>query len=381
MNPALPVTRILKRSHDPPWHDVVQCPVLAYVSVDTVLAGRSALGAGDDAQPRPALSVVVAVYNEERSIEPFLARLVPVVETIGAYEIIFCLDPSSDATEQVIVRAIETNPRIALLVFSRRFGQPAAVMAGLRYSTGETCVVIDVDLQDPPELIVDLYRTLRDGFDVVAAQRRSRKGETLMKRAVASAGYRLINAVSDVRIPPDTGDFRIMSRRVVDEVCALKEGHGFLRGLVAFVGYRQTQVEYDRDPRAYGAGKYNRFWGSLRIGFNGLFGFSNVLLNLTLLAGLVVCGAGFLATVYLLVATLGFNQGLPLGTALIVVLALFLGGVQLISVGILGQYVGRIYDEVRHRPPVLIDRIIRHPQHATATDPGSWRGPSRSMLV
>jgi len=310
-------------------------------------------------QARPALSVVVAVYNEERSIEPFLARLVPVLETIGSYEIIFCLDPSPDATEAVIVRAIESNPSISLLVFSRRFGQPAAVMAGLRHCTGQQCVVIDVDLQDPPELIHQLYGKSREGFDVVVAKRRSRKGETFVKRVVASAGYRLINAVSDVSIPPDTGDFRIMSRRVVDEVCALKEGHGFLRGLVAFVGYGQTQVEYDRDARAFGEGKYSRYLGSLRIGFNGLVGFSNVLLNLTLLAGVLVCGSGFLAMAYLAVARFGFHQRVPLGVPLVIVLALFLGGVQLISVGILGQYIGRIYDEVRHRPPFLVDKVIR----------------------
>jgi dolichol-phosphate mannosyltransferase len=190
------------------------------------------------------------------------------------------------------------------------------------------------------------------------ARRRTREGETRLKKAIASLGYRLTSAVSDVPIPPDTGDFRIMSRRVVDSLKHLKEGHGFLRGMVAFVGYRQTHIEYDRDPRVHGEGKYNRYWGSLRIGLNGLFGFSTFLLNLTLFFGIGICGIGFLIAVYVVLANLVLSRPFPVGAPLMVILALFLGGVQIIAIGVLGQYVGRIYDEVRDRPRFLIDRVV-----------------------
>lgn len=202
------------------------------------------------------ISVIVPVYKEEANIRPFLARLEPVLAPLGEYEILFCLDPSPDNTEAVIEAEIKRNSNIGLMVFSRRFGQPSAVMAGIHQCQGESCVVIDVDLQDPPELIADLYYKMREGYDVVYAKRRTRAGETLIKRLVSYLGYKVINATADVNIPRNTGDFRIMSRRVIDELRHLKEGHGFLRGLVAFVGFDQSYIEYDRDERAHGAGNY-----------------------------------------------------------------------------------------------------------------------------
>lgn len=304
-----------------------------------------------------SISVVVPVYNEEKNIRPFLARLEPVLQKIGKYEILFCLDPSSDNTENVILEEIERNRSIGLLVFSRRFGQPSAVIAGIHRCSGETCVVIDVDLQDPPELIFGLYQKLAEGYDVVFAQRRSRQGETAIKLGVSWLGYKIINAVTDVNIPRNTGDFRIMSRRVVDELRTLKEGHGFLRGLVAFVGFRQTFVEYDREIRAHGTGNYNRYLGSLKIGLNGLVGFSNFLLTATLLAGIAVAGIAFLLAVGISV-TWFMGVKYPIGVPTIIVLVLFLGGVQLVSIGILGEYIGRIYDEVKQRPIFIVDRAV-----------------------
>ncbi len=306
----------------------------------------------------PAISVVVPVYKEESNIRPFLERVVPVLEKIGTYEILFCLDPSPDRTEEVIVQAISENSSIRLLVFSRRFGQPAAVAAGIEHCSGAACVVIDVDLQDPPELIADLHAKMREGYDVVYAKRRKRNGETAMKLLVAWLGYKVINAVSEVRIPRNTGDFRIMSRRVVQELRGLKEVHGFLRGLVAFVGFSQAFVEYDRDARAHGAGHYNRYIGSLKIGFNGLIGFSTFLLDLTLILGLAISFIAFLGVVYVLAALTVFGQDFPLGTPSILISILFLGGVQLISVGVIGQYVGRIYEEVKHRPKFIIGHSV-----------------------
>lgn len=307
-----------------------------------------------------AISVVVPVFREEKNIRPFLARLEPVLEKIGSYEILFCLDPSPDNTEQVIMEEIQRNPRIGLLVFSRRFGQPSAVMAGIHKCSGETCVVIDVDLQDPPELIYDLYQKLSEGYDVVYAKRRSRQGETAVKVFVSWLGYKVINALTDVQIPRNTGDFRIMNRRVIDELARLKEGHGFLRGLVAFVGFRQGFVEYDRKARVAGEGHYNRYLGSLKIGFNGLVGFSNFLLSATLLAGLVVCTVSFVLALTI-IATFFAGVEYPKGTPTIIVLILFMGGIQLVSIGILGEYIGRIYDEVKLRPTFIVDRAINVP--------------------
>lgn len=305
----------------------------------------------------PDISVVIPVYKEEANIAPFLSRLVPVLEQIGRYEILFSLDPSPDRTEAVIREHIAANPSIRLMVFSRRYGQPAAVMAGILNCTGETCVVIDVDLQDPPELITDLYCKLREGHDVVYAQRRSREGETWLKKLVSALGYKLINAISDCRIPPNTGDFRIVNRRVIEELRFLSERHGFLRGLVALVGFRQAAVQYDRDARHAGIGNYNRYLGSLKIGLNGVVGFSTLPLSFLLWFGAAIAALSVVLIVAMFVTKLVLGAAYPLGIPTITVLVLFLGGVQLIGIGVLGEYLGRVYDEVRHRPRYIIDRI------------------------
>lgn len=307
---------------------------------------------------RPLISVVVPVYREEENIRPFLRRITPVLEKIGAYEIIFCCDPSSDRTEEIVEEEIGRNPSIGMLVLSRRFGQPAATMAGIRHCGGEACVVIDVDLQDPPELIPILYSKLKEGWDVVCAKRRTRKGETFAKLMLSYIGYRVIGAISDVEIPRDTGDFRIMTRRVVEELKRLGESHGFLRGLVGFVGFRQTSVEYDRSERRRGAGHYNRFLGSLKIGLNGLVGFSNFLLSISLMAGLVIAFASFLLIVYIAISKFYLKLPYPMGVPTTISLVLFIGGVQLVSIGILGEYIGRVYDEVKRRPNYIVDRAV-----------------------
>lgn len=321
----------------------------------------------------PKLSVVVPVYKEERNIAPFLARLEPALERIdGDYEVVFCLDPSPDGTEAAIEREIARNPRVRMLVFSRRFGQPAATMAGILNCAGEACAVIDVDLQDPPELIVEMHAKLAEGFDVVYAKRRSREGETAVKLAVSAVGYWLINKLSDVAIPRDTGDFRLMSRRVVEGLRRLNETHGFLRGLVAYVGYRQTFVEYDRAARAQGAGHYNRLFGSMRIGLNGLIGFSSRPLFLMSLAGLALAVFSFaLGAWYVFQKLVGFSiiEGLPT----VVLVVTFFSGVQLLGLGLLGEYVGRIYDEAKRRPAYFLDRRVNFPV-ARAAESGDSTG-------
>ncbi len=304
------------------------------------------------------MSVVVPVYKEERNIGPFLERTVPVLAQIGSYEILFCLDPAPDRAEQVICEAITHNKNIGLLRFSRRFGQPAATMAGILNCRGRWCVVIDVDLQDPPEMIETLWRKAQEGYDVVTARRKSREGETLVKRVVSRVGYRFINQIAEVPIPRNTGDFRVISRRVIEELRGLSESHGFLRGLVSLVGFSQTEVMYERDARHAGVGNYNRYFGSLKIGFNGIFGFSTFPLQLMMWTGFGIATLSALAIIVVIVLKIIEGSEYPMGIPTITVLILFIGGVQLAAVGVLGEYIGRIYDEVRRRPLYIVDRAV-----------------------
>lgn len=308
------------------------------------------------------ISIVVPVYKEEKNIYPFLARTEQVMKEMQvSYEIIFCLDPSPDQTETRILEEINRNSQIKLLIFSRRFGQPAATMAGIFMCTGKSCVVIDVDLQDQPELIIPLYAKLQEGNEVVFAKRRSRKGETLFKRFISHIGYALINRLSDVQIPRNTGDFRIMSRKVIDQLKELNETHGFLRGLVAYVGFKQSFVEYDRDERLSGVGNYNRFTGSLKIGLNGLISFSTRPLFIMSIAGLVIAGFSFiLGGWYVVQKLMGIN--LTPGLSTTVLFISFFSGVQLLALGLIGEYVGRIYDEVKKRPMFIVDKKINFDQ-------------------
>ena len=301
------------------------------------------------------ISVVVPAYAEERNVPLLYDRLARTLDGRGVdWELIFSVDPSPDATEDVILRLRKDDPRVKMLRFSRRFGQPSATMAGIAAASGDAVVVIDCDLQDPPEVIGEMIDRWRDGNDVVYAQRRSRAGETLVKRMVAWLGYRTIQRVADVEIPPNTGDFRLMSRRVVDEVLALPESHGFLRGLVALVGFRQAAVLYDRDARTEGVGKYNRLFGSLRIGLNGIISFSLYPLHLISLVGITLSLLALVLGGAYLVAKLA-GVGFPTGNPTIVVVICLFSGIQLLSLGIMGQYVGRIYDEVKRRPRYIVE--------------------------
>ena len=314
------------------------------------------------------LSIVVPVFREQDNVPLFLRRVVPILEGLTrSFEIIFALDPSPDQTEAVILDARKADPRVKLLKFSRRVGQPMATLGGLQYSRGHAVIVMDVDLQDPPEVLPDIVTRWREGWDVVMAQRRSRDGDTLAKRLVNRAGYAIINRIANPPIPPNTGDFRLLSRRVVNELNRLKECHGFLRGLVAIVGFRQTTVQFDRPPRQAGQTNYNPFWGSLRIGFNGIICFSSYLLTLSSQLGFMIAGLSFLlGVVYAFMKVFGFP--FPLGNPTIVILILFMGGIQLISVGILGEYIARIYEEVKERPRFIIDRAVGFEPAANSTD-------------
>ena len=304
------------------------------------------------------ISVVVPVRDENENIKPFLQRTENVLNTIGkSYEIIFALDPSSDNTEKVILDEIKRNMNIKLLVFSRQFGQPAATIAGILNCKGSYCVIIDVDLQDPPEIIEQLYKKIISGYEVVYAKRKNRKGETIFKKIISSFGYFLINKLSDVRIPKDTGDYRIITRKIINHLKELNESHGFLKGMVAYVGFNQSFIEYDREHRRAGKSKYNKFLGSLKIGFNGLIGFSSRPLFFMSIVGFIIAFLSFLLGLwYFFQKILGIN--LTLGLTTTVILISFFAGVQLLGLGLLGEYVGRIYDEVKKRPKYILDKKI-----------------------
>lgn len=305
------------------------------------------------------LSVVVPVYKEEKNIIPFLNRIQPVLQSMQiCYEILFCLDPSPDMTEIIIRKQMEYDARIKLILLSRKFGQPAATIAGILHCGGEACVVIDVDLQDPPELIKDLYNKLNKGYDVVYATRRSRQGESWIKKTIAYLGYMLIAKLSEVPIPRNTGDFRIMTRRVIEELRQLNEKHGFLRGLVAFIGFSQTYIEFHREPRLHGKSNYNRFVGALKLAVNGLISFSTRPLQIMSIVGFFTAVFGFiLGGFYVLQKIIGVNLT-PGLSATVLVVTLF-SGIQLLFLGLMGEYVGRIYEEVKRRPMYIIDTIVK----------------------
>jgi glycosyltransferase involved in cell wall biosynthesis len=307
-------------------------------------------------EPRKRLlSVVIPAYNEQENVRAMYERLRQVLDGMDMEcEVIFSVDPCTDRTDELILELCDEDPRVKMLRFSRRFGQPMALIAGLEASSGDAAVVIDCDLQDPPELIPVLVERWLDGYDVVCAQRRSRSGDALGKRLVAAAGYRVMTRIADVEIPVDTGDFRLMSRRVIDNVVSLKESHGFLRGLVGLVGFRQTSIVFDRAPRATGTTKYNRFVGSLVIGLDGIVGFSRYPLQLISMIGVAVSGLAFAFALAYLGMTLG-GVRFPVGNPTIVIVISFFSGIQLLSLGVIGEYIGRIYDESRDRPKYIVE--------------------------
>ena len=302
------------------------------------------------------LSIVVPVYNEEKNIDSFLKRTISTLDKINLkYEIIFVLDPSTDKSEEIIIEKIQQNKNIKLILLSRRFGQPAATMAGIHNISGDLCVIIDADLQDPPELIYEMYNKILEGNDVVYAKRLKRKGETFFKKIISKLGYKIIEKISEVKIPRDTGDYRIITKKIIDKLKNLKETNAFLRGLVAFVGYKQTFIEYERDERKNGQSKYNKYFGSLKIAFNGIVGFSSKPLFLMSVTGFVFAIISFLIGIYYIYQKIT-NPLITPGLSSTILIITFFSGIQLLGLGLLGEYIGRIYDEVKNRPNFIIDK-------------------------
>ena len=309
---------------------------------------------------RYKLSIVVPVYNEENGIDPFLERTEKVVDDLDCdYEIIFSLDPSTDRTYEVIKEHMKRNRNIKLITMSRRFRQAAATMAGVLNCSGDICVVIDVDLQDPPEVIPELISKWKEGYDVVYAQRIDRQGETKLRKLVDLTAYRVINFLSSVEIPVDTADFRLITRRVIEEIRKMPETNMFFRGMVSYVGFKQTAVRYHREAREADKSKYNRFFGEFRMGFHGIFCFSSKPLEYVTFLGAFVSGIGVLLSFIYFV-----QKAICKKTKTIIsgvgALIWFIGGLQIFVSGLLGEYVTRIYDDVKGRQRFIIDEFDRN---------------------
>lgn len=299
------------------------------------------------------ISVIVPVFNEESNLSVLHEKLVNVVTAISnSYEIIFINDGSKDNSLQVIKSLAQQYPQIKYIDFSKNFGHQLAVFAGLEHSTGNAIVIIDADLQDPPELIVDLYNKLQQGFDVVYAQREQRVGETWHKLLTAKLFYRFINRLSDVAIPLDTGDYRIITKKIKDIIVAMPEHNKFLRGQIAWTGFNQTSVLYKRNERYSGTTNYS-YSKMFSFAFDGITAFSNLPLRLATYMGFLVSFVSFLVIIYTLYQKY-INNNVVQGWSSLMVSILFIGGVQLICLGIIGEYLGRIMDNVKQRPLYIV---------------------------
>jgi glycosyltransferase involved in cell wall biosynthesis len=302
------------------------------------------------------LSVVIPIYNEEANIGELHRRLSALLAPMalpGGYELIFVNDGSRDASLPQLMQLAELDPgHVRYLSFSRNFGHQIAVTAGLDRAEGEAVVIIDADLQDPPELIPALYAKLREGYEVVYAKRRSRQGESVAKKMTAKLFYRILRAMTHVEIPVDTGDFRIISRKVVLALRQMPEQNKFLRGQISWIGYRQTFLEYDRAERAGGVTGYT-YSKMLRFALDGITAFSDVPLKAATVGGFFVSGLAFVVILYTLYERFVVRQYQP-GWASLMVSILFLGGVQLIAIGIIGEYLARLGANVRQRPLYIV---------------------------
>lgn len=311
--------------------------------------------------PAPTFSVVAPVYNEEALIEEFYRRTTAVLEGLGEpFELVLVNDGSRDRSAQIMRSIHERDPRVKVINFSRNFGHQLAITAGTDYARGQAVIVIDSDLQDPPEVIPDLIAKWREGYEVVYAVREEREGESWFKRATASAFYRLIARITNVELPVDAGDFRLMDRKVVDALIRIREHHRFMRGLSVWVGFRSTGVRYKRHARKAGSTKYP-LRKMLKFALDGITSFSYLPLQLATYLGFIVAALSLVFIGVVFVLRLGSPEPQDAafyGQASTLASVLFIGAVQLISLGIIGEYVGRIYDEVKGRPLYIVAEAL-----------------------
>jgi glycosyltransferase involved in cell wall biosynthesis len=321
---------------------------------DTRRASPPAVEEGDAGRPRPSLSVVAPVYNEEDVLPELHKRLAKVIDALGSTtEIIYVNDGSGDGSLALLYQLHGADPRVAVLNLSRNFGKDIALSAGLDYSRGEAVIVIDSDLQDPPEVIPELIARWREGYDVVYATRVARSGESFFKKFTAKHFYRLMRNMSRVEIPADTGDFRLLSRRAVDALGRLREHHRFMKGLFAWIGYPHSSVPYERDPRFAGQSKWS-YWKLWNFALEGITSFSTGPLKVASYVGLTTAVIAFLYAIWVVYKALRFGDPVA-GYPSLMTVILFLGGVQLMTLGIIGEYLGRMFNETKQRPLYLVE--------------------------
>ncbi|MFS1519159.1 glycosyltransferase family 2 protein [Bacillus sp. SCS-151] len=314
-------------------------------------------------------SIIVPVYNEESVIHETYRRLKEVMEsTAEVYELLFVNDGSQDNTASIIKNFYEDDPSVKLINFARNFGHQIAITAGMDYANGDAIVVIDADLQDPPELILQMIEKWKQGFDVVYAKRIKREGETLFKKLTATLFYRVLRASTDIDIPVDTGDFRLIDRKVCNEMKGIQEKNRFVRGLISWVGFRQTAVEYVRNERLAGETKYP-LKKMLKLSLDGITTFSYKPLKLAGYTGGFLSITAFLYMVFVIYQKLFTNSTVD-GWASLIIIQLFFSGIILILLGVIGEYIGRIYDETKNRPLYIVSDsygVERHERKVTSS--------------
>lgn len=299
------------------------------------------------------LSLLIPCYNEEENLDYLFDRLTTVLDPLNLnYDIVCINDGSKDNTLNLLVEHHHKNPRIKVINLARNFGKEAAMSAGLDYTEGEAVIPIDADLQDPPELIIEFLEKWREGYDVVYGVRKSRQGESWIKKLTAQYFYRFIGKISTIPIPPDTGDYRLMDKKVIQALRKLPERNRFMKGLFSWVGYKQVPIYFVREPRKLGKTSFN-YWKLWNFALDGITSFSSVPLKVWSYFGLFISVISFLYGSFLLLKTLILGVDLP-GYASTIVIILFLGGIQLISLGVIGEYIARIYEEIKQRPLYLV---------------------------
>ncbi|WEJ32927.1 glycosyltransferase family 2 protein [Devosia sp. SD17-2] len=310
---------------------------------------------------RILISIIVPVFNEDEAVAPFVEHLMPHIPADEVdYEIVFINDGSRDGTLAALRQLQSGNRHVRIIDLTRNFGKEAAMSAGLDNARGDAVIVIDVDLQEPPELIGPMIARWREGFDVVYGQRVSRQSDGFLKRFTAGGFYKMFNRLSHSKIPADVGDFRLMDRRVVEALKLMPERVRFMKGLFAWVGFKSVAIEFERRQRHAGSTKFN-YWRLWNFALDGITSFSTVPLRIWTYFGLAIASVSFLYGIFIVGRTIVSGIDMP-GYASLLAAVLFLGGVQLIGLGVLGEYLGRVYMEVKRRPVYLQSEIIEAPQ-------------------
>ncbi len=309
---------------------------------------RAAVTPRSEARPK-LLSIVCPAYNETENLAAFVVSVEACMRAIAQpFEIVFVNDGSSDGTLELMNRLRQTHGRIAIVDLSRNFGKEIATTAGLDQAKGDAVVVIDADLQDPPEIIAEMIAGWREGYDVVYARRRERHGDGPVKKLTAALFYRVIHRVGAVEVPENVGDFRLMSRKAVDAVCSMREQHRFMKGIFAWIGFPSMEVLYDRAPRAAGTTKWN-YWRLWNLSIEGITSSTLAPLKFSTYFGFATALVAFVSGAFFIVKTLFFGDPVP-GFPTLVVVVLFLGGIQLMVLGVIGEYLGRVFNETKRRP-------------------------------